>query len=97
MNESPVTSMKFSISIHHWVLKMFTVKSQFITPLISNTLLESKIQSDTAYKKQLWTLIVWTKGDNYDLALSFQKRAGCGKICAVQGKDPSVHFAHNLV
>ena len=31
------------------------------------------------------------------MALSFQKRAGCDKICAVQGKDPSVHFAHNLV
>ena len=76
---------------------MLTVQSQIITPLISNTLLESKIQSDTAYKKQQWTLIVWTKGDNYDMALSFQERAGCDKICAVQGKDPSVHFAHNLV
>ena len=89
--------MKFSISIHHWVLKMLYVKSQFITPLISNTLLESKIQSDTAYKKQLWTLRVWTKGDNYDMALSFQERASCDEICAVQGKDPSVHFTHNLV
>ena len=62
-----------------------------ITPLISNTLLESKIQSDTAYKKQQQTLIVWTKG------WSFQERAGCDKICAVQGKDPSVHFTQNLV
>ena len=89
--------MKFSISIHHWVLKMLNVKSQFITPLISNTLLESKIHSDIAYKKQQWTLIVWTKGDNYDMALSFQERAGCDEICAVQGKDPSVHFTQNLV
>ena len=83
--------MKFSISIHHWVLKMLNVKSQFITPLISNTLLESKIQSDTAYKKQQETLIVWTKGR------SFQERAGCDKICAVQGKDLSMHFTQNLV
>ena len=97
MNESPVTRMKFSISIHHWVLMMFTVKSQFVTPLISNTLVESKIQSDTAYKKQLWTLRVWTEGDNYDMALSFQERAGCDEFCAVQGKDPSVHFTKNLV
>ena len=89
--------MMFSISIHHWVLKMLYVKSQFITPVISITLLESKIQSDTAYKKQQWTLIVWTKGHNYDMARSFQKRAGCNKICAVQGKDPSVHFTQNLV
>ena len=96
MNESPVTSMKFSISIHHWVLKMFTVKSQFITPLISNTLLESKIQSDTAYKKQLWTLRVWTKGDNYDMALSSQERAGCARFRG-RTKDPSVHFTQNLV
>ena len=59
--------------------------------------LESKIQSDTAYKKQQQTLIVWTKGDNYDTALSFQERAGCDEICAVQGKDPSVHFTQNLV
>ena len=38
-----------------------------------------------------------TKGDNYDMALSFQERAGCDEICAVQGKDPSVHFDQNLV
>ena len=76
---------------------MFTVKSQIITSLISNTLLESKIQSDTAYKKQQWTLIVWTKGHNYDMALSFQERAGSDEFCAVQGKDPSVRFTQNLV
>jgi len=64
-------------------------------------LLESKIQSDTAYQKQQETLIVWSEGDNFDLALSFQERAGCDeiweKICAVQGKDPSVDFTQDLV
>ena len=35
-------------------------------------LLESKIQQDTAYQKQQDTLIVWSEGENYDLALSFQ-------------------------
>lgn len=57
-------------------------------------LLESKIQPDTAYQKQQETLIVWSEGDNFDLALSFQEKAGCDeiweKICQVQGKDPSV-------
>jgi protein phosphatase-4 regulatory subunit 3 len=37
---------------------------------------------------------VWSEGDNFDLALSFQEKAGCDeiweKICTVQGKDPSV-------
>ena len=37
-------------------------------------LLESKIQPDTAYQKQQETLIVWSEGDNFDLALSFQVR-----------------------
>jgi len=64
-------------------------------------LLESKIQSDTAYQKQQETLIVWSEGDNFDLALSFQERAGCDeiweKICGVQGKDPSVDFTQDLV
>ena len=64
-------------------------------------LLESKIQSDTAYQKQQETLIVWSEGDNFDLALSFQERAGCDeiweKICHVQGKDPSVDFTQDLV
>ncbi|XP_015790026.1 serine/threonine-protein phosphatase 4 regulatory subunit 3A [Tetranychus urticae] len=57
-------------------------------------LLESKIQPDTAYQKQQDTLIVWSEGDNYDLALSFQEKVGCdeiwAKICSIQGKDPSV-------
>jgi hypothetical protein len=33
------------------------------------------------------TLIVWSEGDNFDLALSFQEKAGCDeiweKICQV--------------
>ena len=37
-------------------------------------LLESKIQPDTAYQKQQETLIVWSEGENYDLALSFQEK-----------------------
>jgi hypothetical protein len=43
-----------------------------------------QIQPDTAYQKQQETLIVWSEGDNFDLALSFQvgldpglSRAGC--------------------
>lgn len=50
-------------------------------------LLESKIQPDTAYQKQQETLIVWSEGDNFDLALSFQEKTGCDeiweKICQV--------------
>ena len=46
----------------------------------SSTLLESKIQPDTPYQKQQETLIVWSEGDNYDLALSFQEKAGCDEI-----------------
>ena len=50
--------------------------------------MESKIQHDTAYQKQLETLIVWSEGENYDLALSFQEKAGCDeiweKICQVR-------------
>ncbi|XP_077522729.1 serine/threonine-protein phosphatase 4 regulatory subunit 3 flfl isoform X3 [Amblyomma americanum] len=64
-------------------------------------LLESKIQQDTAYQKQQETLIVWSEGDNYDLALSFQEKAGCDeiweKICQVQGKDPSVDITQDVV
>lgn len=47
------------------------------------------------------TLIVWSEGDNYDLALSFQEKAGCDeiwtKICEVQGKDPSVDITQEIV
>jgi len=64
-------------------------------------LLESKIMPDTAYQKQQETLIVWSEADNYDLALSFQEKAGCDeiweKICQVQGKDPSVDITQDVV
>ncbi|KAL1500788.1 hypothetical protein ABEB36_006231 [Hypothenemus hampei] len=64
-------------------------------------LLESKIQPDTAYQKQQDTLIVWSEGDNFDLALSFQEKMGCDeiweKICQVQGKDPSVEITQDIV
>ena len=54
-----------------------------------SVLLESKIQPETIYQKQQETLIVWSEGDNFDLALSFQERAGCDeiweKICQVGG------------
>ncbi|KAI5741416.1 hypothetical protein M8J76_013397 [Diaphorina citri] len=64
-------------------------------------LLESKIQTDTAYQKQQDTLIVWSERDNYDLALSFQEKAGCDeiweKICQVQGKDPSVEITQDII
>lgn len=64
-------------------------------------LLESKIQPDTAYQKQQDTLIVWSEGDNFDLALSFQEKGGCDeiweKICQVQGKDPSVEITQDII
>ena len=54
---------------------------------LGSLLLESKIQSDTAYQKQQETLIVWSEGENYDLALRLQEKAGCDeiweKICQV--------------
>uniref|UniRef100_A0A8C6TND2 Serine/threonine-protein phosphatase 4 regulatory subunit 3 n=1 Tax=Neogobius melanostomus TaxID=47308 RepID=A0A8C6TND2_9GOBI len=64
-------------------------------------LLESKINPNTAYQKQQDTLIVWSEAENYDLALSFQEKAGCDeiweKICQVQGKDPSVEITQDVV
>lgn len=64
-------------------------------------LLESKVQPDTAYQRQQGTLIVWSEGDNYDLALSFQERAGCDEIwktiCQIQGRDPSVEITQEVV
>uniref|UniRef100_A0A2M4A6W3 Protein to be involved in carbohydrate metabolism n=1 Tax=Anopheles triannulatus TaxID=58253 RepID=A0A2M4A6W3_9DIPT len=64
-------------------------------------LLESKIHPDTIYHKQQDTLIVWSEGDNFDLALSFQEKIGCDeiweKICQVQGKDPSVEITQDVV
>lgn len=63
-------------------------------------LLESKIQSHTAYQKQQDTLIVWSELDN-DYAISFQEKAGCDeiwqKICQVQGKDPSVDLTQECI
>ncbi|MGH0161183.1 UNVERIFIED_CONTAM: hypothetical protein FKN15_054627 [Acipenser sinensis] len=47
------------------------------------------------------TLIVWSEAENYDLALSFQEKAGCDeiweKICQVQGKDPAVEITQELI
>ncbi|KAM4771369.1 serine/threonine-protein phosphatase 4 regulatory subunit 3B isoform 1-T1 [Rhinophrynus dorsalis] len=64
-------------------------------------LLESKINPNTAYQKQQDTLIVWSEAENYDLALSFQEKAGCDeiweKICQVQGKDPSVEVTQDPI
>ncbi|CAF2785018.1 unnamed protein product [Rotaria sp. Silwood2] len=67
-----------------------------------STLLESKIQLHTNYQKQQETLIVWSEGEKYDLALSFQEKACCDdiweNICDVQGKDSSTFLtnANNL-
>ncbi|KAG7511762.1 serine serine/threonine-protein phosphatase 4 regulatory subunit 3B [Solea senegalensis] len=64
-------------------------------------LLESKISPNTAYQKQQDTLIVWSEADNYDLALSFQEKAGCDeiweKICQVQGKDPTLDITQDPI
>ncbi|TKS85822.1 Serine/threonine-protein phosphatase 4 regulatory subunit 3-B [Collichthys lucidus] len=73
-------------------------------------LLESKISPNTAYQKQQFdfsfsssqdTLIVWSEADNYDLALSFQEKAGCDeiweKICQVQGKDPALDITQDPI
>ncbi|XP_028278788.1 serine/threonine-protein phosphatase 4 regulatory subunit 3B isoform X1 [Parambassis ranga] len=64
-------------------------------------LLESKISPNTAYQKQQDTLIVWSETDNYDLALSFQEKAGCDeiweKICQVQGKDPALDITQDPI
>ena len=71
--------------IDYSVRLMIWWRSDLIT--IGTLLLESKIQTDTAYQKQQETLIVWSEGDNFDLALSFQEKAGCDeiweKICQV--------------
>uniref|UniRef100_A0A8C4XHG0 Serine/threonine-protein phosphatase 4 regulatory subunit 3 n=1 Tax=Erpetoichthys calabaricus TaxID=27687 RepID=A0A8C4XHG0_ERPCA len=65
-----------------------------------SVLLESKISPNTAYQKQQDTLIVWSEAVNYDLALSFQEKAGCDeiweKICQIQGKDPTVEVTQDL-
>ncbi|KAM9810193.1 serine/threonine-protein phosphatase 4 regulatory subunit 3B isoform 1-T1 [Syngnathus typhle] len=67
----------------------------------ASVLLESKISPNTAYQKQQDTLIVWSEADNYDLALSFQEKAGCDeiweKICQVQGKDPALDITQDPI
>lgn len=74
---------------------------KIIVIFTGSLLLESKIQPDTAYQKQQDTLIVWSEGDNFDLALSFQEKGGCDeiweKICQVQGKDPTVEITQDIV
>ena len=69
-----------------WNENKYIFISKFI--ILGSLLLESKIQHDTAYQKQQETLIVWSEGENYDLALSFQEKAGCDeiweKICQVR-------------
>ena len=80
------------ISIHRYFVQRNLVaqpSTQKRVPFFSGSLLlESKIQQDTAYQKQQETLIVWSEGENYDLALSFQEKAGCDeiweKICQVK-------------
>ena len=73
-----------------WAMLIDTFFSTFNIIIIftGSLLLESKIQPDTAYQKQQETLIVWSEGDNFDLALSFQEKAGCDeiweKICQVK-------------
>ncbi|KAH9375457.1 hypothetical protein HPB48_015432 [Haemaphysalis longicornis] len=53
-------------------------------------LLESKSSRTPRIKSNRRTLIVWSEGDNYDLALSFQEKAGCDeiweKICQEEGR-----------
>ena len=65
-----------------------------------SVLLESRIHPDTVYQKQQETLIVWSEADNFDLALSFQEKAGCDeiweKICQVQGSDPSLEVTQDI-
>lgn len=46
------------------------------------------------------TLIVWSEGENYDLALSFQEKAGCDeiweKICQVNIRSKSRTTRYNV-
>jgi hypothetical protein len=73
-----------NLVIHHIFIRSCFTFSFFNS---GSLLLESKIQTETAYQKQQETLIVWSEGDNFDLALSFQEKAGCDeiweKICQV--------------
>ncbi|KAI9319885.1 component of IIS longevity pathway SMK-1-domain-containing protein [Dichotomocladium elegans] len=46
----------------------------------STTLLSSKVLKHKEYQRQQETLIVWTEGNNTDLALSFEEPGGCEHI-----------------
>lgn len=84
-------------------INFFSLLTFFLIIIIfaGSLLLESKIQPDTSYQKQQDTLIVWSEGDNFDLALSFQEKGGCDeiweKICQVQGKDPTLEITQDIV
>lgn len=89
-----------------FVMSTFVEKMQGFSLLVrderdGSLLLESRIQRDTLYQKQQETLIVWSEGDNLELALSFQEKAGCEevwcKICQVRGCDPSLDTTQELV
>uniref|UniRef100_A0A4W4GYI1 Serine/threonine-protein phosphatase 4 regulatory subunit 3 n=1 Tax=Electrophorus electricus TaxID=8005 RepID=A0A4W4GYI1_ELEEL len=62
---------------------------------------DGELTSRSRLQYTLDTLIVWSEAENYDLALSFQEKAGCDeiweKICQVQGKDPSVDITQELI
>ena len=81
---------------------LFKVRSDYISikKISGSLLLESKIQHDTAYQKQQETLIVWSEGENYDLALSFQEKAGCDeiweKICQVRKYTKPFIYIYNF-
>ncbi|ELK18120.1 Serine/threonine-protein phosphatase 4 regulatory subunit 3B [Pteropus alecto] len=64
-------------------------------------ILESKINTNTPYKKKRGLLIVWSEAENHGMALSFQDTAGCHEIwediCRVQGIDPSVDITQDFL
>ena len=86
----------------YYISKKFKVRSDYLSikKISGSLLLESKIQHDTAYQKQQETLIVWSEGENYDLALSFQEKAGCDeiweKICQVRKYTKPFIYIYNF-
>ncbi|ELW47879.1 Serine/threonine-protein phosphatase 4 regulatory subunit 3 [Tupaia chinensis] len=74
------------------------VSSTYVEELKGMSLLV-RAESDEIFIFKQDTLIVWSEAENYDLALSFQEKAGCDeiweKICQVQGKDPSVEVTQD--
>ncbi|KAF4016315.1 hypothetical protein G4228_007679 [Cervus hanglu yarkandensis] len=76
------------------------VSSTYVEELKGMSLLV-RAESDEIFIFKQDTLIVWSEAENYDLALSFQEKAGCDeiweKICQVQGKDPSVEVTQDLI